>query len=497
MIRNLFCASLIRSVAALSYLALAALPAAAQQSVDEERRARALIDGLFEHLSWQLNLQAQSGALPALSIEHEYQLSGADGRYTAQFGQADLQLGGLVVDLLPLSIAVEPRAEGLAAVAIDLPERIEMSEDGETVATLSTGSRRIEALWDEAHKTLAESELRLQDIELRFNDPEAPTVSAAVLRGEQGFDIAEDRSDWSQSLDLALEKFSVAASDGVLEIADLGLQAETGGADYAAMLRQIERYQALSAEDLGDPESFAKLGIEYLRSLFDSEFRYRGVVTAGNAGFSRDGESQGRVGGIEFGTEAAVESEQGRFGYHISVTEIDVPATPLPPQLRPREARFSVEVGGISKALVDQAIEMAEQTAEMEEAEAQMVMQLQLPALLLSSPLQLAFVNNYAQAEAAGVTFDAKLATRAGSALGLVGDLELVVRGLPLLLETAGMDASQPGLAQMLATFVAFSERSEVDGEVVDTFRLQLSEDGKVLLNGKDISALTGLAPPQ
>jgi hypothetical protein len=75
------------------------------------------------------------------------------------------------------------------------------------------------------------------------------------------------------------------------------------------------------------------------------------------------------------------------------------------------------------------------------------------------------------------------------TALGGKGDLTLRIEALQSIIDDSNAP-EQPGLASLLALLTVFSERSEAAGRVVDSYRIRVTEDGKLWLNGKDVSAL-------
>ena len=92
------------------------------------------------------------------------------------------------------------------------------------------------------------------------------------------------------------------------------------------------------------------------------------------------------------------------------------------------------------------------------------------------------------------------------AAMGAVGGAELVLRGLDSAIEAmkpkpgAKPDPSTQETLGMLAMLQAMGQQGkDAGGKDTRTYKLELTEDGQMLLNGADMSAMMGLgaAPPE
>jgi hypothetical protein len=84
------------------------------------------------------------------------------------------------------------------------------------------------------------------------------------------------------------------------------------------------------------------------------------------------------------------------------------------------------------------------------------------------------------------------------SAMGGIGNLSLKIENMQTLIDITGA-AQDQSIAPVLAMITAFSQRTEQDGKTLDSFDLAFTAEGKLMLNGKDITALVmpgAAAPP-
>ena len=81
--------------------------------------------------------------------------------------------------------------------------------------------------------------------------------------------------------------------------------------------------------------------------------------------------------------------------------------------------------------------------------------------------------------------------------MGANGGFTMRIEGMQNLIDASGAQQQQ-SIAPMLAMITAFSNRVEENGKTVDHFDFQLSSEGRMLLNGKDVTAMfmPGAPPP-
>jgi hypothetical protein len=97
------------------------------------------------------------------------------------------------------------------------------------------------------------------------------------------------------------------------------------------------------------------------------------------------------------------------------------------------------------------------------------------------------------------VTLNGQVSANGQSPLRAIGTGELVVRGLDALMRDLGA-TNQPGARQggggtgaMIGPLVALGQQGTgPDGQPTRTYRIELTADGRLMLNGSDMSALIG-----
>lgn len=487
-----------------------------QPSADpqQEQRARAVIDTLFDSLAQQLQLQlTTAAAIHGYTFQRDYQLTTTDdGRFSAVIEALSVDTATSTIDLAPLTIIVNPLPDQTAALELTLPERINVrpsgSNDGSEPLTLSIGGQDLRGIWSERHSLLTEINGQLSD--LRLDIPTSGEalqqikLSALNLRHELSID-ADQR--WRQNSILRGNALSLAGDTGGFSADSLNLDLTGSGTDISALLQQSEQLQQLQI-NAASPEQLQQLAIKPLLDLFSLEGDYGVTGSLQGLSLNQQGQPIGSADSIGFGTLLGSTGEQGRLAYWFELQGLALgPALPipLPPSLVPRELRFGIELSQISRPLLEGLVQVVNDSFNTDSALAAKpddaiapgagtMPQLALQQLLMEHPIKLTIPDTYLRADDAGLEFDAAAATDPATALGGTGEVSLEVRGLPTLLAATGL-GQHPQIAPMLGMFTAFAERNEQDGVTVDKFQLSLSPQGQLLLNGQDIGPMFGLAP--
>jgi hypothetical protein len=142
-------------------------------------------------------------------------------------------------------------------------------------------------------------------------------------------------------------------------------------------------------------------------------------------------------------------------------------------------------------------IEIGMASEQLSEAEKDDYFQQQLLGLLMGSQLKFDIIDTFVAAESARFDLNAHTEINPQSAMGGVGSLSLKIENMQTLIDITGA-AQDQSIAPMLAMITAFSDRTEQNGKTIDNFDLEFTAEGKLFLNGKDITAMVmpGSAPP-
>ncbi len=165
----------------------------------------------------------------------------------------------------------------------------------------------------------------------------------------------------------------------------------------------------------------------------------------------------------------------------LEIGEAELPPLFIPADATPHAARLEIDLSRLPKDLIAQSVAMAlEGNVDM------------LPLIALQQIFEAAsrvqLIDTYVQAESTGINIDFDGEANASASYSAVGDLLLEVRGMDRLLEVASQIEPAAGAAAVM--LLAMSNRTEVDGNTLDSFALKLNEQGQLTLNGKDMTPM-------
>ncbi|MGF1527729.1 MAG: hypothetical protein ACFCBW_13200 [Candidatus Competibacterales bacterium] len=184
----------------------------------------------------------------------------------------------------------------------------------------------------------------------------------------------------------------------------------------------------------------------------------------------------------------------GRYSFALTADDIALPGLPLPAPLAPRDTRLELGISDIPEDLLGRFIEWGMATADLDEFERQQFFASQILPWLRDSGLGFFIGDSHLQTEGARVDIALTSQFAATTPLGSTGEMTLRIENLPAVVEASGAGEDRT-VAGMMAVLGAFSERSQrPDGTVVDSYNLQVTPEGRVILNDQDITAL--VAPP-
>jgi hypothetical protein len=252
--------------------------------------------------------------------------------------------------------------------------------------------------------------------------------------------------------------------------------------------------EASAGQDQPPPEFFKFLG-----DIFDLFGDYSVNLTASNLDIQQQGMPIAKIERLDVGGSlAAADNETSRMAYHIQLDGFDSQMAPLPPNVLPHQARFEMALQNIPAQIMQRFIEIGMASEKLSEEEKDAYFQQQFLGLLMSSNLQFNILDTFVAAPDARFDMNAHAEVKPESAMGGIGNLSLKIENMQTLIDITGA-AQDQSIAPVLAMITAFSQRTEQDGKTLDSFDLAFTAEGKLMLNGKDITAMVmpgAAAPP-
>ena len=451
-------------------------------------RARALLD---QALAWFDEMLA--GAPVSLDLPRDYRFEADGDAYVATFDPAGLAGDGGRLDFGPLRARITPLDADRARIELRLSDSVTVRE-GETVqAELAIGSQSLQGIWSNRLQAFADAELRLGGLQLAAAD--APfDLRIGLIAGAQQLEVdAEDA--WEQSQHFALDELQFSMEGQTVTLAAIESTATANGTGYTRLRALSEEIQQLGEQttETGVPPMAL---FEAVKEMFDLFGHYALSLEAREFQVTAGDQPLAQIQRFELGS-ALREGENGAsLGFSTGISGVTTPLSPLPPGLTPHAARFELSLDNIPPNLLDEVLRIGMASDELPGPEQEAFWQQQLLQLLMGSGFQLRIVDTYVAADDSRADLSLRAAVAPESMFGGTGELTLQVTGMQKLIDVTGV-AQDQSIAPVLAMLTALSDRTEQDGTTVDTFDLRVTPDGKLMLNGKDVTAMAmGGAPP-
>lgn len=450
----------------------------------EEQRVRGIIDGTLDQIDQYL------GSQPAeLLLNRDYTLEQQDGTYVATFPEAALSVADQMrIDFGPLRVSVDPLDDDRAGISLRLADILRIREGDKTQAELAVGSQTLTGVWSNKLRNFSEAKLDLLQLQLTIADNPG-TATLGHLSADQSLTVAADDS-WRQQQNFALADLLLDFDGNRLTLAGVDGQGNTAGNHYSRLRNLSQEIQQISEQsmdtDVPPVELFGKLA-EMLGSMDGYQF----TVEGRGLQFEQGGQSMGQLGRLAMGADLTREDSGARVGFFTEVSGVTSPLAPLPPDITPDQARLEVTLANIPPQLFERLVQVAEGSKDMSDAEQEAYWQQQLLGMLMSSGLELRISDTYVAAPEARADLNLRAGVDPQAVMGGTGELLLRIVGMQKLIDATGgqQDEGSP-VASGLSMLTAFSNRIEEDGKMVDVFDLKFTQDGKLMLNNKDVTAM-------
>jgi hypothetical protein len=184
------------------------------------------------------------------------------------------------------------------------------------------------------------------------------------------------------------------------------------------------------------------------------------------------------------------EGEDGlETSYAIAVSGLETAMIPAPENLTPHEARIEIGLFNMPENLFQRFIEMGMASENLSEAEQEAFWNQQLLELVMTTGMGIFVEDTYIGADTARLDLSLSAQAAPQSPLGGVGEFSLTIENMQTIVDTLGL-ANDQQVAPVLAMLTAFSNRTTEDGNTIDSFELQVTDEGKLMLNNKDVTAM-------
>lgn len=487
-------AGLRRSALALS-VALALNTGAALAQSPEETAARAIVDRILGNYT---------SMVPEMRFEFErnYTLAETDDGYETTLPVFDLIVDDTRISFGPVSFAVAPTEDSETEYTVDLQlgDAITIKEGETVLANVTIGEQSNQCIWDTELEACTEATGRLAQLKLEIpNNP--MQASLASLDYGQTLTVG-DSGEWQSEQELALAALQVSAEGTELKLGQLAGAFTMDGSDFEQMQNLAEKMQQLVQENADklsqdDPEATAAM-LQSVGDIYATFTGFDSSLIAENLQITQGGQALGGADRLEMGAHYTVEGEAANAGYAIEYAGLQTAMAPLPPNLMPSEARIAIDVVNLPPNMFQQFVAMGLESEKLAEEEQEAFWNQKMMELFMGNQIGLEITDTYVAAQDARVDLGLEAYANPESALGGTGAFLLKITGMQTVIDTLGL-ANDENVAPVLAMLTAFSNRTEAEGKVVDTFDLKLSADGKLLLNSKDVTAMfmpgAGAAP--
>lgn len=463
-------------------------PTTAEAIGPEESRVRAIIAHFLNNVALPL---ADTGSF---EIDQQYHLTHEGDVYTTQLSKAAWVMGTSRVDFGPLTFRIQPRNEGLATVNFNLGDIITLRDHGQVTARLLLGEQEHQGIWDDVLQNFALVTWRFGRLNLVVsNTPISLGLDSAAFN--QVLSRGADNT-WSQRETLELADLSVQMKETALSTGRITGQIRWDGRDYEKLL-VLSNELSTAQQNLDAGGSTQKL-IARLDKLYDIFTRFDSSLVATDLQASN---AQGPIANIERITlgngfnalssnPAQGDGKGSTLNLQLELAGIQTHAADLPAGLSPTAGRLEMGLFNIPPRLLSEILKISLASEQLPEDQQEGYLDQAFATLFLNSGLGLYLKDSFIMAPNARLELGARATVNPRAALGGSGEFNLRIEGLEKILDGTGKLIDKETVGPFLAILMALSNRTQQTGKVIDSFALRLGEDGKLWLNGKDVTAL-------
>jgi len=416
------------------------------------------------------------------------------------------------LDIGTISYVAKPKDEKSYEVS-DLklpPEMLFKGQDGKERGKLTVTTKSFSGLWLKELAAFQKLDGEFADIaavddqkgDVRVAD--AKVSSQLSDKGGGVFDVASN---------LALSGFSAKdTGGGAFTIAEARLDGTYDSLKLADYQAAMIKYQELAVKQVGlaqqgadNSAKPAALSPEDAKAMTEAIAAMAASIKGGDfklalngLKYSDDGKEPFTLGTLTLGTNIdGINQEKASLGFDIAHQDLALAteemSSPVDQAALPRSGNLSLRISSIPskdivKVLSDNLPAVTSSDMAMAEANAT-AMFVALQAVLQTSRAKIEVAPSQLLSQLVEVKTDGAFNVTPQSAFGVVGALNVAIRGLDDLLALAQKSPDDPSAQQaiggigMLQQYSAREQGS--DGKPVDKYKIEVNEQGQFLVNGK------------
>lgn len=483
---------------ALALVLASATTSSAQDSAEDE--VRLVLDNMY--LGFLLGASTTNFRLdgpvqvrdvgPQPSQQFEVVLPGI------RFVPADSDVGQ--VDLGDIVLKITILGEGRFEMSAELPRVIAVRDRaGEITSRLNAQRHEFEGIWNANFSQFEAADLQSTDWRLKtFDGTQLATISSAQLTTE----LAQTSPTHGDSIvKFELTDLSVTASPtDILRIDRVIMSGNAKNSDLEAYGKLLGDLATNPARDPSDPETLGVLDdllLANLRILGDVDYLFRVEGLLGRFGTVGQGVDRMAVESVEFGfgveglgdATGSIRLSYGHRGVDLTIDEV-------PPGVMPHSVGLSLSFQGLPlPAMIQDLVEYADLTVDEEpDPVADAALAGSLLGLMLGSESLLVIEELSLESVAAAIEGRGTVRPDPAGAVPVMGKGRITIHGLERLQRELLSDLSGDtlGYVAILGILVALGEEIEDDQGRAHVYNLEMSPEGKLLINGEDFGPLLG-----
>jgi len=419
------------------------------------------------------------------------------------------------LDIGTISYLAKPKDEAFYEVSnLTLPQAMPFKgPDGKEKGKLTVTTKSFSGLYSKALATF-------QQVDGEFADLSATDDKGGDVRiGNAKFSVnMADKGEGAVDATVKMTFAGLTAKEdagGIFTIAETQVDGKYDSWKLAEYQAAALKYQELVLKQAALPEQGASgqsdsaqpasLTPEEQKALADAVSTMAASIKGGDfklafkeLKFSEAGQEPFSMGSLTLGTVIdGINQEKATLDFDIAhqdlaVTSPDM-ASPVTQASLPKSGNLSIKVSNIPskdmvKVLTDNLPGMTSSDPAMAQANA-MAMVVALQAVFQSSGAKIEIAPSQLLSQLVEIKADGAFDVKPQAAFGIVGGLNVAIRGIDDLLALAqktpeDYDAQQA--MQSIQMLQAYSAREQgADGKPVDTFKIEVDDGGQMLVNGK------------